>query len=171
MREALPGEERLVRWAHRHAYQSRLRPQLHALESIVPYGSAALVYCLLTLLALRRRDDRRPALRAMLAGVIAWLLSELLKAIVQRPRPCLHGFHCDHHSFPEGPGTVLLALAVAIWPRSRPIALVAVACALVDGAVQLGYASHWPSDLLGAWVIGALCGYAVPRLARRLEPR
>jgi membrane-associated phospholipid phosphatase len=169
MREALPGEERFVRWVHQRAYESRLRPRLHALESIVPFGSAALVYCLLAWLALRRPADRVPALRAMAAGVVAWIVSDVTKYLVERPRPCLHGYSCGNHSFPEGPGMVLAALAVAIWPHSRAIALVAVVCALLDGVIQLAYGSHWPSDLLGAWVLGGLCGFAVPRIASALD--
>jgi undecaprenyl-diphosphatase len=165
MREGLPGEERLVRWAHQHAYESRLRPRLHALETGVPYGSAALVYCLLALLALRRIEDRSPALRAMAAGAVAWIVSDIAKLVVERPRPCLHQLSCGTHSFPEGPGTVLVAVAVAIWPRSRAIAVVAVVCALADAVVQLGYGSHWPSDMLGAWLLGGACGFAVPRVA------
>jgi membrane-associated phospholipid phosphatase len=168
MREGLPGDERLLRWAHRHAYESRLGPRLHALETAVPYGGAALVYCLLALLALRRPEDRPAALRAMAAGVVTWIVSHIVKLLVERPRPCLHQLSCGTHSFPEGPGMVLAAIAVAIWPTSRVIALVAVACALADAAVQLGYGSHWPSDLLGAWVLGGLCGFLVPRAARML---
>jgi membrane-associated phospholipid phosphatase len=171
MREGLPGEERLVRWANTHAYASRLGPRLHALETAVPYGGAALVYCLLGVLALRRIDHRTPALNAMVAGVVAWILSNGAKLLVQRPRPCLHQISCGAHSFPEGPGMVLAAVAVAIWPRSRAIALVAVLCALVDAAVQVGYGSHWPSDLLGAWALGGLCGFVVPRIAGRLAAR
>ena len=165
----LPGEERFLEWAHRRAYESRLGPRLHALESGVPYASAALVYALLGVLAVKRPDDRAPALRAMAAGVVAWVISNLLKLAVERPRPCMNFVSCGHHSFPEGPGMVLAAIAVAIWPHSRPIALVAAACALVDAAVQLGYGSHWPSDLIGAWIIGGLCGLIVPRAARALE--
>jgi hypothetical protein len=168
MRHGLPGEERIVRWAHEHAYGSRVRPRLHALETAVPYGSAALVYGLLAVLALRRDENRRPALRAMAAGVVAWIASNVAKLVVERPRPCLDQLSCGTHSFPEGPGVVLIALAVAIWPRSRAIALVAVVCALADAAVQLAYGSHWPSDLLGAWLLGAACGFAVPRIADAL---
>ena len=171
MRKGLPGEARLVRWAHAHAYESRLRPRLHALETAVPYGAAALVYGLLALLALRRIDDRTAALRAMAAGVVAWILSNVVKLLAERPRPCLHQLSCGNHSFPEGPGMVLVAVAVAIWPRSRAIALAAVACALVDAAIQLGYGSHWPSDLLGAWALGGACGFVVPRVAARLAAR
>jgi membrane-associated phospholipid phosphatase len=167
MRDGLPGERRLVNWAHRHADESWLGPRLHALESVVAYGSAILVYGLLALLALRQ-DARSSALRAMAAGVVAWIMSDVVKLVIERPRPCLHQFSCGTHSFPEGPGMVLAAIAVAIWPRSRAIALVAVACALTDGAVQLAYGSHWPSDLLGAWLIGGLCGFVVPRVAERL---
>jgi membrane-associated phospholipid phosphatase len=165
MSEGLPGEARLVRWAHRHAYESRLRPRLHALESAIPYGGAALLLCLLGWLALRHDEDRSAALRAMAAGAVAWIVSHVVKLLVERPRPCLHQLSCGTHSFPEGPGMVFAAVAVAIWPKSRPITLVAVGCALADGAVQLAYGSHWPSDLLGAWLLGGLCGLAVPRAA------
>jgi membrane-associated phospholipid phosphatase len=169
MTRGLPGDERLLVWAHRHAYDSRLRGRLHLLESAVPYGGCALVYCLLGVLALRDAT-RSAALRAMSAGVAAWLASDILKFLVDRPRPCLTRFSCGPQSFPEGPGMVLAAVAVAVWPSSRPIAVVAVLCALADAAIQLGYGNHWPSDLVGAWLIGGLCGLAVPRIAARLAP-
>ena len=164
----LPGDGRLLNWVHQHAYDSRLRPRLHALETGVPYGSALLVYALLAWLAVRREEDRSPALRAMAAGVVAWLVSDVVKLAVERPRPCVHSLSCGTHSFPEGPGMVLAAVAVAIWPRSRPLAVVAGVCAVADAAVQLGYGSHWPSDMLGAWILGGLCGFAVPRVAQRV---
>jgi membrane-associated phospholipid phosphatase len=169
MTRVLPGDERLLLWAHRQAYDSRLRGRLHFLEAAIPYGGCALVYCLLALLALRDAT-RRPALFAMAAGVVAWLVSNVLKVLVDRPRPCLTRYACGGHSFPEGPGMVLAAVAVAVWPSSRPIAAIAALCALADAAVQLGYGNHWPSDLVGAWLLGGLCGYAVPRLAARLAP-
>jgi hypothetical protein len=164
----LPGEARFLEWAHRRAYESRIGPRLHTLESGVPYGSAVLVYALLGALALKRPEERAPALRAMAAGVVAWIVSNLVKLAVERPRPCLHFVSCGHHSFPEGPGMVLAAIAVAVWPRSRLIALVAVVCALADAVVQLGYGSHWPSDLIGAWILGGLCGLLVPPAAQAL---
>jgi membrane-associated phospholipid phosphatase len=167
MRRALPGEERLLEWAHRRAFESRLRPRLHTLETALPYGGCALVYCLLGFLALRTAT-RGPALRAMAAGVVGWILSDALKVLVERPRPCIDRLACGTHSFPEGPGMVLAAVAVAIWPSSRPIALVAVVCAGADAAVQLAYGNHWPSDIIGAWLIGGACGFAVPRIAERL---
>ncbi len=171
MSSGLPGDGRLLEWAYRHAHESRLRPRLHLLESAVPYSGAVVVYALLSLLAFRREDDRGPALRAMAAGVIAWILSNLLKVAVERPRPCLDAISCGNHSFPEGPGMVLAAVAVAVWPRSRSIAIVAAAWALADAAVQLGYGSHWPSDLVGAWVLGGLCGLAVPAALLALQRR
>jgi hypothetical protein len=162
MSSALPGDLRILRWMHRHTAESRFGGHFSRLEDAVPYGSAAIVYGLLTLLAIRREEERGPAGRAMAAGVVAWLVSMVLKVIVERPRPCLGSINCGPHSFPEGPGMVLAAIAVAIWPRSRPIALIAAVCALADAVVQLGYGSHWPSDLLGAWVLGGLCGLIVP---------
>ena len=171
MSSSVPGDGRLLEWVYRHAHESRFRPRLHLLESAVPYSGAAVVYGLLSLLAFRREDDRGPAVRAMAAGVVAWILSNALKLAVERPRPCLDAVSCGNHSFPEGPGMVLAAVAVAIWPRSRPIAIVAAVWALADAAAQLGYGSHWPSDLLGAWVIGGLCGLAVPAALLALQRR
>jgi hypothetical protein len=164
MRRGLPGEGRLLEWAHRRALASRLRPRLHTLETAIPYGGCALVYCLLGLLVLRD-TTRAPALRAMAAGVAAWIVSDALKLLVERPRPCLDQYSCGMHSFPEGPGMVLAAVAVAIWPSSRGIAGVSAVCAVADAAVQLAYGNHWPSDLAGAWLIGGMCGFAVPRIA------
>jgi undecaprenyl-diphosphatase len=160
MSAGLPGERRLLEWVGRQTYDSPLRGRLHALETGVPYGGAALVYCLLGLLALRRREDRRPALVAAAAGVLGWVASDAVKLLVERSRPCIEGHACGGHSFPEGPGTVLVAIAVAIWPHSRAVALVAGVCALADATAQLAYGSHWPSDLLGAWALGAACGCA-----------
>ena len=57
----LPGEERFLEWAHRRAYESRVGPRLHALESGVPYASAVLVYALLGALAVRKTRDHGPA--------------------------------------------------------------------------------------------------------------
>ena len=171
MNGRLPGEERLLEWFHRQADASPLRGRLHALETGVPYTAAALVYCLLGALALRRREDRAPAQLAGLAGVLGWVASDLAKRLVERPRPCLDAFACGGQSFPEGPGTVLVAIAVAIWPRSRAVAAVAVACAIADAAAQLAYGSHWPSDLLGAWALGAACGAAVLLAARAAAGR
>ncbi|HEY3613601.1 MAG TPA: hypothetical protein VGK92_07850, partial [Gaiellales bacterium] len=167
MTRALPGDERLLLWAHRTAYDSRLRGQLHVLETAVPYGGCAFVYCLLGLLALRDAT-RQAALRAMAAGVVAWLVSDVLKVLVDRPRPCLNRYACGGYSFPEGPEMVLAAVAVAVWPSSRPIAAVAALCAIADAGVQLAYGNHWPSDLAGTWVIGGLIGFVVPRAAARL---
>jgi hypothetical protein len=177
MSSRLPGDGRLLVWAHRQAAESRFGPHFNELESAVPYGGAALVYGLLGVLALRRQEDRGPAARAAIAGVVAWLVSNVLKLLVERPRPCFAYADCGQHSFPEGPGMVLAAIAVAIWPRSRSIALVAAVCSVADAVVQLGYGSHWPSDLIGAWVLGGLCGLIVPPVVVRLmrgreaEPR
>ena len=161
MREGLPGEERLVRWAHQQAYESRLRPRLHALETARSlrqrrHSSTACSRCSRcagSRIAARRCARWPPA-------SVAWIVSDIAKLVVERPRPCLHQLSCGTHSFPEGPGMVLVAVAVAIWPRSRAIAVVAVVCALADAVVQLGYGSHWPSDLLGAWLLGGACGFA-----------
>ena len=47
--------------------------------------------------------------------------------------------------------------------------MLAAFCAVLDAGVQLANGGHWPSDLIGAWLIGGLCGFAVSRSAARLS--
>ena len=67
---------------------------------------------------------------------------------------------------------VLAAVAVAIWPRSR-----AIAAGRGASARSPTRPCSWPTAAtgratsLGAWVLGGLCGFVVPRVAERLCAR
>ena len=152
-----------LRWAHRQAYESRLRP------------------------AAARARDRRPVRRRPARLLPARPARAAADRGSQR-RAARDGGRrrgLDRERRPQAPRRApaalpapALAAARIRSPRGRAWCsprspsrsgrararspLVAVVCALADAAVQLGYGSHWPSDLLGAWVLGGAVRFRRP---------
>jgi membrane-associated phospholipid phosphatase len=110
------------------------------------------------------------SLRTALVGVVAfgviWAIGEPVKALVQRPRPTPdlvrvagspHGF-----GFPSTFATIWAAawwpVLLAAWPIRRTsvgatAAVLAATALLVGVAARVVPGAHWPSDILGAYLI------------------
>jgi undecaprenyl-diphosphatase len=115
--------------------------------------------------------------------VSAWIASTLLKIAVNRPRPDVvpHLVPVNDASFPSGHSTdsmaIYLGIAIALsfirYGRIRPsypFFAAAVLIALV-GMSRIYLGVHFPSDVLGGWVLGAACAYLCYLVLRRLSPR
>ncbi|MEO7001935.1 MAG: phosphatase PAP2 family protein [Ktedonobacterales bacterium] len=135
-----------------------------------PAGIIAIV--VIILLALVRRF--RAAICAAFAGFGADLANVTLNGVVARPRPNntqIHVVaHLGLHSYPSGHVThvtafygFLLYLAIAEW-RAHPgwrVWLWAPAAVCVYFLVFIGPSrvlegEHWPSDVVGSWLLGGL---------------
>ena len=103
---------------------------------------------------------------------LASLVANLLKRLIGRGRPVLFdqvgGFDFHHfagswtyESFPSGHSTTVFATAVAVGflsPRWFPLAL---AIALLIGLSRIVVGMHYPTDVIGGALLGALAVYAV----------
>lgn len=147
-----------------------LDPVMHGVSAIGWFRFAApttiVVVVLVALLGLRWQ-----ALILGLAALTGHLFNQMLKALIERPRPPLGAeemaaLGVDTFAFPSGHAqsfTIFYGfLAYLIWQHAKHPALrwlgaagMLMMIALVGiSRVYLGV--HWPSDVVGAYIIGVL---------------
>ncbi len=126
---------------------------------------------------------RREALIFAATVIAAQASSQLLKAFYGRERPALvaHGSYVYSHSFPSGHSAmaaavflILATVVASVEPRRRTKALiygVAIVAVLGVGVSRVYLGVHWPTDVLGGWVLGASWALAAWLLLVLTEPR
>ena len=117
----------------------------------------------------------RPALLdAVAAGLLGLGIVQVIGALAYRPRPFEIGLglnlmnHAPENSFPSDHATLMFALAVSLLlsPLRRfGLALLPLGLAVGWGRVYLG--AHFPLDILGGAVLGALCALIVGAVPQR----
>jgi undecaprenyl-diphosphatase len=110
--------------------------------------------------------------QAIILIVIAILLDLGLKQYLHRPRPdTLYVSHMRFktHSFPSGHafGSITtygflsyLALNNLSMPLGLVIAVLIWLLTILIGVSRVYLGAHYPTDVLGGWVLGAICLYA-----------
>jgi undecaprenyl-diphosphatase len=151
----------------------------HGLRAATFLSDAGLfpVYATLSVLligaAIARRAWRRQIVISIVALVVAWRLSDTLKALFARPRPPVwFGHHETSFSYASGHATLALTFygfwAYVAWASTFPLALRrAIVTLLALWIVAIGWSrlalgAHFPTDVLGGYLLGgALLGLAV----------
>ncbi len=110
------------------------------------------------------------------------LSSHVLKPLVHRPRPCRveagiagvknHGAHCSSRgSFPSSHAVNTAAVAVLLALIYRKWAVPAAFLVLAVGYSRVYLGVHYPSDILGGWLVGGALGAGAAWLAARVRKR
>ncbi len=125
------------------------------------------------------------ALMALFASIFSISLNILVKDLVQRPRPASSLIHVIAHltdySFPSGHVMYFtgffgflfflsFTLLKPSWPRTFLMVVFGLLVALV-GISRIYEGEHWASDVLGAYLLGALALVAIIQLYRWGKPR
>ncbi len=128
------------------------------------------------ILAFQRRP--RAALVMIAAPALASLASSLMKSGFDRARPSLFS-HLDDFSsasFPSGhatSGAAIFILAALVIPygsaRLRIGSAIAIMVLIGISRPMLGV--HWPSDVVGGWMLGAGVALLAAEFVRRMEKR
>ena len=131
-------------------------------------GFGILIFATLSAVGFLLLEGKWHAALFLLVAVLGGLLlSTLLKAGFDRPRPDLvpHGSIVTSASFPSGHSTlsavVYLTLG-ALIARFRPdprvkvyVLMLAAGIAFIVGVTRVYLGVHWPTDVLAGWAIGA----------------
>ncbi|MDE2399575.1 MAG: phosphatase PAP2 family protein [Patescibacteria group bacterium] len=102
---------------------------------------------------------------AFIVGVITWALAYILKILVHTSRPFdilpqVHSlFPETGHAFPSGHATFFMALAVAIFFYHKKAGYLFMFLALLIGIARIAGGVHFPIDILGGFILGALVAY------------
>lgn len=128
-------------------------------------AGTVLITALVVSLLLRRLP--RLAVYAAVTGLGAAVLNTGVKALVDRTRPVVDVTVATAPglSFPSGHamgsaityGVLLLVLLPAVPPRWRRVAVaLVVGLVLLIGSTRVALGVHYPSDVVGGWLLGAL---------------
>jgi undecaprenyl-diphosphatase len=146
----------------------------------------ALTTAVVIVLAIRRRFAEAVLVVAVVAGGQA--LSTITKVLVARERPLASGALIPlpgDYSFPSGHsvaglllyGVFAFLLVRSLQSRGARIAVIIAAAVLIGsiGLSRVYLGVHWPSDVLGAWLLAgawlSLCAWVYLRWDRRAGTR
>lgn len=146
-------------WGARPVWLDRLMLGLTQLGS----GVTALVLALLFF----QMGQRRLAYALILGTLALWLLVELLKAIIRRPRPYalegirMVGARMPGRSFPSGHSSQSFFIAALITAALAPPLSLGIGLYLMAslvGLTRLYVGAHYPRDVLAGAVLGTAFG-------------
>lgn len=147
-----------------------------------PVGLALLIVIALSLLALTRRDVFWPLVAAASsAGVVAYLLDNAMKVIVDRGRPpaflsdvLFHGYPTDPRGsgYPSSHAAVAVAVVVGAWPwLDRRWKVIGTTVAAMIALNRMYVGAHLPLDIVGGVSVGLISAGIVLVVAQRLPSR
>lgn len=120
-------------------------------------------------------QKKKEILMVFFSGIIAWILAYVLKLLFATPRPfeALNGvrslFLETGHAFPSGHATFFMALAVSIFLLHRKAGYIFIFFALLIGTARIVAGVHFPVDILGGFVLGALVSFVFDKFYKRWQ--
>ena len=127
-----------------------------------PYVVVVLVAFLLLFL-----HKKKEILLVFFSGCLAYVFAYVLKYLIHTPRPfdvfsLVHSLITESgYAFPSGHATFFMALAVAIFFYHKKAGYIFMFFALLIGFARIMAGVHFPIDILGGFILGAIISCSV----------
>jgi membrane-associated phospholipid phosphatase len=151
-------------YGYRHTAAESIAHLFYDLASPLPQMVLLALACAI---ALRRGLPAR-AIAAALLVLGANLTSQLLKLLLSHPRyqPLLGSWQINPASFPSGHSTAAIAMTLAYLLVSPPgwrrwLLLLGGVSSLAVGCSVVALHYHYPSDVVGGWLVAAAWFFAI----------
>ena len=112
-------------------------------------------------------EKKKEILLVFFSGALAWILAVILKFLIHIPRPFLafpniqNLFTETGYSFPSGHATFFMALAFSIFFLHKKAGYFFMFFAFLIGLARITAGVHFPADILGGFILGALVAFFV----------
>lgn len=134
------------------------------LDQIIIFFAVYFIFFLivLPLLFLLYAKKWREFLVVGVSGGLAWFLAKVLKIVIHTPRPfdsfpeVRSLFVETGYAFPSGHTMVAAAIAFALFFTHKKVGYVFIFFAVLVGLARIAGGVHFPIDILGGFVLGAL---------------
>ena len=143
-------------------------------DGIVTFFAVYFIYIVIIsalLFSFFYRKSWRQLFLVCFSGGIAWLLTKFVAKILfhtMRPFvifPQVQSLFAETgYAFPSGHTTVAVAIAFALYFINKKVGYVFMFFALLIGLTRIIAGVHFPIDILGGFVLGALVAYFVKKI-------
>ncbi|GHU72014.1 phosphatidic acid phosphatase [Spirochaetia bacterium] len=157
--------------------QTSANPSLTAFMKGVTNFGAAPIYISLIIMTFWCFDEKK-GVRLTLAIMASTWINLGLKAALHQPRPFWNEWdpkvgmiHESSNGFPSGHAQMSLTLwtIIASWSKKKSFYAIAILISLLVGFSRIYLGVHFPTDLFGGWILGALVLTAYFLLADKIE--
>lgn len=156
----------LNNFAYQHAWVGDLAKFFAQYAVFIPVAAVALVW--LAGPGLRSRAERHAAFAAGVATILALLCVQIINHIYDRTRPFVHHTHHlliahgNDASFPSDhtSGAFAISFALLLFGR-RALGWAAFVIGVLIAVARVMVGVHYPTDVLGGVLVGALAAFAV----------
>ncbi|MGN1011797.1 MAG: phosphatase PAP2 family protein [Clostridia bacterium] len=155
----------ILYWIQDHIVCAALTPVMKLFTTL---GNGGILWIIIGILLLFFKKTRSIGIASLLSlALVAILNNEIIKAIVQRPRPFTYVdielliTAPGGYSFPSGHTSSSFAAATAVFLKNKKLGAVLLVCAALIGFSRMYFFVHFPSDVFVGMIEGILTAVAV----------
>ena len=152
------------------------------LDVVVPFytslGDDGIIWIFVGLIMLIPKKTRKCGVMVLAALLVMLIVNNIiLKNLIARPRPCatypelVELVHIPKsYSFPSGHTVSAMVVAFTILTQHKKLGIVALVLATLMGLSRLYVGVHFPTDVYGGIIVGAILALGVWYAEKKLSP-